>query len=99
VARSRAIVDANLPLLDEFFARWEGVFDGCARGATASASRGSAAWRSTTSRASCVCEEGVLLLRGLGLRAPGNHFPRVGFGRRNLPEALAAWSAFAARRL
>ena len=40
VARSRAIVDANLPLLDDFFARWEGASSGPARAVRPSASRG-----------------------------------------------------------
>jgi hypothetical protein len=40
----------------------------------------------------------VLLLPGDVYDQPGNHF-RIGFGRTNLPEALARLEEFTARRL
>ena len=52
--------------------------------------------RSTTSRASSSTEEGVLMLPGSIYEHHGNHF-RLGFGRRNMPEALGASSASRAR--
>ena len=45
-----------------------------------------------------VAEEGVLLLPGSIYEHPGNHF-RIGFGRRNMPEALARLERFASARL
>jgi aspartate/methionine/tyrosine aminotransferase len=43
--------------------------------------------------AKLVEAEGVLLLPGSQFGHPGNHF-RVGFGRSNLPAALARLDAF-----
>ena len=40
--------------------------------------------------------EGVLLLPGSTFGHPGNHF-RLGFGRTDLPEALAGLERFAGR--
>ena len=48
--------------------------------------------------ASLVETEGVLLLPGSRFGQPGNHF-RIGFGREDLPVALARLEAFAARTL
>jgi aspartate/methionine/tyrosine aminotransferase len=48
--------------------------------------------------AELVEAEGVLLLPGSQFGQPGNHF-RIGFGRENLPEALARLEAFAERTL
>jgi aspartate/methionine/tyrosine aminotransferase len=45
-----------------------------------------------------VAEEGVLLLPGSIYEYDGNHF-RLGFGRRNMPEALARLERFAGVRL
>ena len=45
-----------------------------------------------------VAEEGVLLLPGSIYEHEGNHF-RLGFGRRNMPEALARLERFAGARL
>ena len=42
--------------------------------------------------------EGVLLLPGSRFGYPGDHF-RIGFGRTDLPEALAGLERFADRRL
>ena len=98
VARSRAIVDANLPLLDEFFARWEGVFEWVRpRGAAIGFPRLVADVAVDDFARELVCEEGVLLLPGSIYEHPGNHF-RIGFGRRNMPEALARLERFASAR-
>ena len=99
VARSRAIVDANLPLLDEFFARWDGVFEWVRpRGAAIGFPRLLAATPIDDFTRELVAEEGVLLLPGSIYEHPGNHF-RIGFGRRNMPEALARLERFASARL
>ena len=99
VARSRAIVDANLPLLDDFFARWEGVFEWVRpRGATIGFPRLLADVAIEDFARELVDEEGVLLLPGAVYGHPGNHF-RIGFGRRNMPEALARLERFASARL
>jgi aspartate/methionine/tyrosine aminotransferase len=99
VARSRAIVDANLPLLDDFFARWDGVFDWVRpRGATIGFPRLVADVAIDDFARELVSEEGVLLLPGSIYEHPGNHF-RIGFGRRNMPEALARLERFASARL
>ena len=100
VARSRAIVDANLPLLDDFFARWEGAFEWVRpRGAPIGFPRLLAADVAIDDFArELVDEEGVLLLPGSVYEHAGNHF-RLGFGRRNMPEALARLERFAGARL
>ena len=48
--------------------------------------------------AELVEAEGVLLLPGSQLGHGGNHF-RLGFGRTDMPEALARLEAFAGRTL
>ena len=48
--------------------------------------------------AELVEAEGVLLLPGSRFGHPGNHF-RLGFGRTDLPDALAGLERFADRRL
>jgi len=45
-----------------------------------------------------VEEEGVMLLPGTVYGHAGNHF-RLGFGRRNFPEALDLLDRFAEKRL
>ncbi|MGZ4279460.1 MAG: aminotransferase class I/II-fold pyridoxal phosphate-dependent enzyme [Solirubrobacteraceae bacterium] len=98
VSRSRAIVDANLPLLDDLFARWEGVFEWVRpRGAAIGFPRLVADVAVDDFARELVCEEGVLLLPGSIYEHPGNHF-RIGFGRRNMPEALARLERFAGAR-
>jgi aspartate/methionine/tyrosine aminotransferase len=99
VARSRAIVDANLPLLDDFFARWDGVFEWVRpRGSAIGFPRLVADVVIEDFARALVDEEGVLLVPGSIYEQPGNHF-RIGFGRRNMPEALARLERFAGARL
>jgi aspartate/methionine/tyrosine aminotransferase len=99
LARSRRIVLDNLELLDGFFERWAGTFDWVRpRGG----SIGFPSLRPDVPidrfAAELVEAEGVLLLPGSTFGHPGNHF-RIGFGRTNLPEALAGLERFAARTL
>jgi aspartate/methionine/tyrosine aminotransferase len=99
VARSRAIVDANLPLLDEFFAHWQGVFEWVRpRGAAIGFPRFLADVAIDDFARALVDEEGVLLLPASVYGHPGNHF-RIGFGRRSMPDALARLERFARARL
>lgn len=85
--RSRGVILSNLDLLDEFFARHAPRFEWQRPIA------GSIAFpRLTGQEVEPFCEDlalraGVLLLPGSMYDHPGNHF-RIGFGRRNLPEAL-----------
>jgi aspartate/methionine/tyrosine aminotransferase len=90
VARSRSIVEANLPLLDEFFERWSGAVEWVRPDA------GPIGFPQLTVTGSDIegfCRElardaGVLLLPGTAYGDDRKHF-RIGFGRRNMPEALA----------
>jgi aspartate/methionine/tyrosine aminotransferase len=98
VARSRAIVDANLALLDDFFARSEAFEWVRPRGAAIGFPRLVADVAIDELARELVAEEGVLILPGSVYEHAGNHF-RIGFGRRNMPEALARLERFAAARL
>jgi aspartate/methionine/tyrosine aminotransferase len=100
LTRSRAIVEANLPLLDAFFAERPEAFHWVRPRA------GSVAFPRLTLpgisiddlAAQLVEAEGVLLLPGSHFGHPGNHF-RVGFGRTDLPVALERFGDFADLRL
>jgi aspartate/methionine/tyrosine aminotransferase len=100
LARSRAIVAANLDLLDAFFDEWADRFSWIRPRA------GSIGYPRLTVpgvriddwAAELVEAEGVLLLPGSQFGDGGNHF-RLGFGRTDLPEALARLEAFAGRTL
>jgi aspartate/methionine/tyrosine aminotransferase len=98
VARSREIVDANLALLDDFFERRCDRFEWVRPGA------GPIAFpRLLGEPVAPFCEElardaGVLLLPGEVYEHPGDHF-RLGFGRRNMPEALERLEAFVDARV
>jgi aspartate/methionine/tyrosine aminotransferase len=92
-ARNVGLIAHNLALLDDFFARHADRF----------------AWRRPVAgpiafprligedvESFCdalVKQASVLLLPGTMYGHPGNHF-RIGFGRRNMPEALARLEAF-----
>jgi aspartate/methionine/tyrosine aminotransferase len=100
LARSRAIVAANLELLDAFFDEWVDRFTWVRPRA------GSIGYPRLTVpgvriddwAAELVEAEGVLLLPGSQFGHGSNHF-RLGFGRTDLPEALARLEAFAGRTL
>jgi aspartate/methionine/tyrosine aminotransferase len=100
LARSRAIVARNLEHLDGFFDDWADRFTWVRPRA------GSIGYPRLTVPgvriddwvAELVAAEGVLLLPGSQFGHAGNHF-RLGFGRENLPEALAHLDAFARRTL
>jgi aspartate/methionine/tyrosine aminotransferase len=90
IGRSRAIIRANLPLLDAFFDRHGDLFS------WTRPSAGSVAFpRLCVDEAGAIdrfCAElveaeGVLLLPGCEFQHTGNHF-RIGFGRKDMPEAL-----------
>jgi aspartate/methionine/tyrosine aminotransferase len=100
LARSRGIVAANLERLDEFFDEWTDRFSWVRpRGGSIGFPRLTVPGvRIDDWAAELVEAEGVLLLPGSVFGHPGNHF-RLGFGRTDLPEALARLESFAARTL
>ena len=93
IARSLATIQANLALLDSFFARRADRFRWVRPGA------GPVAFPQLIGEDvdrfcdRLVKQAGVLLLPGSVFDDPGNHF-RLGFGRVNLPEALAQFEEF-----
>ncbi|MBW2428763.1 MAG: aminotransferase class I/II-fold pyridoxal phosphate-dependent enzyme, partial [Deltaproteobacteria bacterium] len=96
VARNVAIITGNLALLDQLFARHADRF----------------AWQRPQAGAigfprligedvddfcqDLVEKAGVLLLPGTLYDDSGNHF-RIGFGRKNFPDALTRWEEFLGR--
>jgi aspartate/methionine/tyrosine aminotransferase len=100
LARSRGIVLGNMDHLDRFFARWSGSFS-WVRPTAGSIGYprltvpgiGIDAWA-----AGLVEAEGVLVLPGSRFGHDGDHF-RIGFGREDVPEALARLETFAERTL
>ena len=100
LARSRAIIAANLERLDAFFDDWPDRF------AWVRPRAGSIGFPRLTVpgiriddwAAELVEAEGVLLLPGSQFGHPGNHF-RIGFGRTDLPVALERLEAHARRTL
>ncbi|MEO8570444.1 MAG: aminotransferase class I/II-fold pyridoxal phosphate-dependent enzyme [Chloroflexota bacterium] len=98
--RSRGIIAANLDLLDGFFDDWADRFSWVRpRGGSIGFPRLTAPGvRIDEWAAELVQAEGVLFVPGSQFGYPGNHF-RIGFGRTDLPEALARLEAFADRTL
>lgn len=93
IARSLATISANLALLDDFFARRAGQVRWVR---PAAGPVGFAQWLGGDVEAFCerlVRQAGVLLLPGSVFDDAGEHF-RLGFGRQNLPEALARLEEF-----
>ncbi len=92
IARNRAIVAANLPVVSGLFARHPDLFS------WVSPSAGPIAFPRLIGRdVGGFCDEmvrkaGVLLLPGTVYGDTGNHF-RVGLGRRGVPQAVAALEA------
>jgi aspartate/methionine/tyrosine aminotransferase len=97
LGRSLRIVHDNLALLNDFFRRRAEV--GWVRPRAGSV--GFPRLLQETPIDELVTElvesEGVLLLPGTRFGHPGNHF-RLGFGRTDMPEALARFEAFLDRR-
>jgi aspartate/methionine/tyrosine aminotransferase len=94
IARNKAIIAQNLQLLEAFFQRYATLFNWRAPKA------GSIAFPSIrfAQEVAAFCEElveaqGVLLLPSNLLDYGSRHF-RLGFGRRNMPEALAHLDTF-----
>jgi aspartate/methionine/tyrosine aminotransferase len=98
--RSRAIVAANLDHLDGFFEDWADRFSWVRpRAGSIGFPRLTVPGVSIDDWAAQLVEaEGVLLLPGSQFDHGGNHF-RIGFGRTDLPDALARLGSFAERTL
>ena len=99
LARNRAIVNANLLLLDAFFERWAGTFEWVRpRGGSIGFPRLARDLPIDRFAEDLVRETGTLILPGTVFGDSGNHF-RIGFGRSNMPAALERLDGFAARTL
>ena len=99
LGRSREIVRANMVLLDDFFARRAGQFEWARpRGGSIAFPELLAPVPVDRFAEELLEAEGVLIAPGSIFGHPGNHF-RLGFGRTDLPVALAGLEAFADRRL
>jgi aspartate/methionine/tyrosine aminotransferase len=98
LSRNRGIVLANMVLLDDFFERWRGTFE-WVRPRGGSIGLPSLMLDVPVDRfcEELVTETGVLLAPGGLFGASGNSF-RLGFGRTNLPEALARLEQFVQHR-
>ena len=95
--RSRGIVAANLGRLDAFFARHSTRFGWVRpRGGSIGFPRLLDETPIDRFAGDLVEREGVLLLPGSQFGFPGNHF-RIGFGRENMPDALARFEAYIER--
>jgi aspartate/methionine/tyrosine aminotransferase len=96
LTRARAIIADNLAELATFFAD---NADWCTwvppRAGSVAFSR--LVGDADAFAADLVRDEGVLIVPGSQFGYPGNHF-RLGFGRRDMPEALGRFAAFGARR-
>jgi aspartate/methionine/tyrosine aminotransferase len=100
IQRSRAIIAANLPVLDSFFRRFSEQFDWIPpRGGSVAFPRLRSSEPQAIDRfcAELVEREGVLLLPGSYFEHGGNHF-RVGYGRGDMPKALEGLERFLAAR-
>jgi aspartate/methionine/tyrosine aminotransferase len=99
LARNRGIVLGNVPLLDEFFRRWPGVFEWVRpRGGSIGYPRLAADLPIERFAEDLVRETGVLLLPGTVFGDATNRF-RIGFGRTSMPEALGRLETYANRTL
>ncbi len=99
LARSGGLLAENLTLLDAFFAEWEGVFEWVRPRAGCVGFPHLRAELDVEELAiRLVEEERVLVVPGSIYDYPGNHF-RLGFGRADLPIALAGLERFARREL
>src|SRR5579859_262257 len=99
LARSLGIIQSNLPLLDHFFNEWSDVFEWVRpRAGSIAFPRLRAEVPIEQFASQLVEQEGVLLLPGAVYDHPGNHF-RIGFGRKNMPEALTRLERFVAKHM
>jgi aspartate/methionine/tyrosine aminotransferase len=96
LGRSLRIVADNLALLDDFFRRSDRFAWVRPRGGSVAFPRLLGDVPIDRFAAELVGSEGVLLLPASQFGYPGNHF-RIGFGREDLPEALARLEAFVER--
>jgi aspartate/methionine/tyrosine aminotransferase len=96
--RAREIVAGNLALLDGLFARWPGVLSWSRpRAGTVGFPKLLAPVPIDDFTRELVEGAGVLILPGTVFDDTDNRF-RIGFGRKSLPEALARFEEFLARR-
>jgi aspartate/methionine/tyrosine aminotransferase len=94
LARSRTIVEANMARVDQFFADHNDRFTWVRpRGGSIGFPRLLDDEPIDGFAARLVETEGVLLLPGSQFGYPGNHF-RIGFGREDLPQAIAGLESF-----
>jgi len=96
IQRSRAIIAANLPVLDSFFRRFSEQFAWVPpRGGSVAFPRLRSDEPQAIDRfcAELVEREGVLLLPGSYFEHEGNHF-RIGYGRADMPQALDGLERF-----
>jgi aspartate/methionine/tyrosine aminotransferase len=99
LARNRAIVEANLPLLDQFFDRWPGIVEWVRpRGGSIGFPRLVVDRPIDEFASELVQATGVLILPGTLFGDTSNHF-RVGYGRTNLKAALARFDRYVAATL
>jgi len=99
LARSRAIVEANLERLDRFFADWRDHLTWVRpRGGSIGFPAVRADWPVDLLSRELLEQESVMIVPGSIFEHPGNHF-RLGFGRPNLPEALERFERFLRRRV
>jgi aspartate/methionine/tyrosine aminotransferase len=97
LGRSRRIVATNLAVLDSFFTRHSDRFSWVRpRGGSIGFPRLLDETPIDRFAAELVETEGVLLLPGSQFDHHGNHF-RIGYGRENLPDAIARLEAFIGR--
>jgi aspartate/methionine/tyrosine aminotransferase len=102
LARSRAIIAANMPILDDFFARHREQVEWVRPRAGSVAFPRLVRGDADRFAEALVEHEGVLLLPGSRFGYPGKHF-RIGYGRGDLPAGLerlgnflggATWAGF-----
>jgi aspartate/methionine/tyrosine aminotransferase len=98
LARSRAIIETNLALLDGFFAAADWIGWVRPRGGTIGFPKLRTGLDADRLTRELVEAESVLLLPGSAFGHPGNHV-RIGFGRRDLPQALDRLTSFAESHL
>jgi aspartate/methionine/tyrosine aminotransferase len=98
LGRSLRIVADNMALLDDFFRRHTDRFAWVRpRGGSVAFPRLLGEVPIDQFAADLVQAEGVLLLPASQFGYPGNHF-RIGFGRENMPQALAGLEAYIDRK-